>query len=188
MSCILMLGSVKSLHVTLAVSAGDPSLILFCLSPNQITVFLYFLGNDSMTGMVIHSQGAKVLSFWLIYRVKSCRYLHVRYLCISYLGHTSKLFYSCFQRYAPAPPTYSQTSSKSHFYIWNEDVYSYMIPWLWNCLNHQCLPSQSAFLIPSRQGRQKDLKPALLQILSALRGLLTGTRRSWSVLIELRVM
>lgn len=92
----------------------------------------------SMTGMVIHSQGAKLLNFWLIYRVKSCRYLHVSYLCISYLaslGHMSKLFYSCFQRYATAPPTYSQTSSKSHFYIWNEDIYSYMIPWLWNCLN-----------------------------------------------------
>lgn len=144
-----------------------------------------------MTGMVIHSQGAKVLNFCLIYRTKSCRYLHVSYLWISYLaslGHMSKLFYSCFQRYATAPPTYSQTSSKSHFYIWTEDIYSYMIPWLWNCLNHQCSPSQSAFLIPSRQGRQKDLKPALLQILSALHGLLTGIRRSCSVLIELRVM
>lgn len=31
-------------------------------------------------------------------------------------------------------------------------------------------------------------KPALLQILSARRGLLTGTRRNWSVLIELRVI
>lgn len=48
----------------------------------------------------------------------------------------------------------------------------------------QPLRSQSANFIPCCQGRRKDLKPAPLQILSALRGLLTGTRRSWSALIE----
>lgn len=106
----------------------DPLLLKY---PNQITVFLYFLGKNSSQwlGWWLHSQGAKVLNFWLIYRAKSCRYLHVSYLCISYLaslGHMSKLFYSCFQCYAIAPPTYSQTSIN---HIFTSEMRIYTVTW-----------------------------------------------------------
>lgn len=74
------------------------------------------------------------------------------------------------------------------YHLQNTGDVSYSIPlvmsWLRSCTIPQLTHSEYAYLIPSCQGRQKDLKPALLQILSALRGLLTGTRRSWSVLIE----